>query len=149
MKSLYQPNTITEILDRISRLHNHSPNQWGKAGAAQMLVHCGAALEVATAQRFPPRIFIGYVMGGILKPFFTNEKSFKTNPFTHAGHVVANECSFNTEKSRLVTLIARFYAGGEQKCTTHPHWFFGKLTPQEWGIGMYKQVDHCLRQFGV
>jgi hypothetical protein len=46
-------------------------------------------------------------------------------------------------------LIDRFAAAGPQGCTTHPHAFFGSLTPDEWAILMYKHLDHHLRQFGA
>ena len=31
-------------------------------------------------------------------------------------------------------LIDRFAAAGPVGCTTHPHSFFGRLTPEEWAI---------------
>jgi Protein of unknown function (DUF1569) len=43
----------------------------------------------------------------------------------------------------------RFAKGGAEGCTKHPHNFFGKLTPLEWATGMYKHLDHHLRQFGA
>ena len=51
------------------------------------------------------------------------------------------------EKDRLTAIIDRFAAGGPAVCTPQPHAFFGKLTPQEWAILMYKHLDHHLRQF--
>lgn len=41
------------------------------------------------------------------------------------------------------------HTGGEKVCTTHPHPIMGSYTPAEWGKGMYKHLDHHLRQFGV
>jgi LPS sulfotransferase NodH len=49
----------------------------------------------------------------------------------------------------LGALIERFAAAGLAGCTMHPHSFFGRLTPQEWAVLMYKHLDHHLRQFGV
>ena len=45
--------------------------------------------------------------------------------------------------------IARFAEAGPAGCTTHPHSFFGRMTPNEWAVLMYKHVDHHLRQFGA
>ncbi len=53
------------------------------------------------------------------------------------------------EQHRLSALIDRFAAAGPAGCTTHPHTFFGPLTPQEWAALMYKHLDHHLRQFGA
>ncbi len=49
----------------------------------------------------------------------------------------------------LSRLIDKFAAGGAAGCTKNPHSFFGKMTPEEWAILMYKHLDHHLRQFGV
>jgi transposase InsO family protein len=53
------------------------------------------------------------------------------------------------ERDRLSGLIDKFAAGGAAGCTRNPHSFFGKMTPEEWAILMYKHLDHHLRQFGV
>ena len=53
------------------------------------------------------------------------------------------------EKKRLAALVERFSKGGRAGCTTHPHPFFGALTPDDWGVLTYKHLDHHLRQFGL
>jgi hypothetical protein len=63
--------------------------------------------------------------------------------------VVRNERDIEVERTRLSELIDRFVAGGPATCTTHPHSFFGRLTPEEWSMLMYKHLDHHLRQFGA
>lgn len=149
MKNLYQPDAITEVLDRIGHLHSESEQQWGKMSAAQMLAHCTAALEVAAGQKFPPRMFIGFILGAALKPGFINNKPFRKNGLTDPSFVINDKRSFIIERTRLISIIGQFYAGGEDKCTSHPHTFYGRLTPREWATGMYKHIDHHLRQFGV
>ena len=62
---------------------------------------------------------------------------------------VGDERDLETEKRRLARLIDRFAANGPSGCTTHPHTFFGHLTPQEWAVLSYKHLDHHLRQFGA
>jgi len=56
---------------------------------------------------------------------------------------------FEKEKQRAKELITLFYNNGREKCSQHPHSFFGKLTPDEWGILQWKHFDHHLRQFGA
>jgi Protein of unknown function (DUF1569) len=53
------------------------------------------------------------------------------------------------ERERLRGLVDRFCQAGAPGCTSHPHSFFGHLTPEEWAILTYKHLDHHLRQFGV
>jgi hypothetical protein len=62
---------------------------------------------------------------------------------------VQDECDLAAERERIYALIDRFAKGGPQSCTTHPHVFFGRLTPNEWAALMYKHLDHHLRQFGA
>jgi hypothetical protein len=63
--------------------------------------------------------------------------------------VVADKRDLAAEQKRLCGLIDQFCAAGPAGCTTHPHSFFGPLTPEEWAALMYKHLDHHLRQFGV
>ena len=54
--------------------------------------------------------------------------------------VVADERDLDAERDRLRGLMDRFIASGTTACTSHPHAFFGKLTPDEWAVLMYKHV---------
>jgi Protein of unknown function (DUF1569) len=68
---------------------------------------------------------------------------------TAAEMVVTGEPDFEASRARLVELIEAFVAGGPERCTDWPHMFFGRLTGEEWGVLVYKHLDHHLRQFGV
>ncbi|WP_080055388.1 DUF1569 domain-containing protein [Spirosoma aerolatum] len=149
MRSLYETNSVAEILSRIDRLRPDSQRQWGKMDVAQMLAHCSVGMETATGQKKLPRLFIGRILAPFVKTSFYNEKPFNRNGPTHKDFVVADQRVFEAEKEKLVQLVKQFSAGGPAACTTHPHSFFGELTPEQWSIGMYKHLDHHLRQFGV
>ena len=148
MKNLFQAETITELNERLDKLSPASQRQWGKMNVSQMLAHCSAAVEVAVGDRNPPQLFLGKILGPLLKSILTNDKPFKKNSPTDKSFVITDDRDFDKEKARLKQLIKRFHEGGEEKCTTHPHSFFGKLSPGEWSRGMYKHLDHHLRQFG-
>jgi transposase InsO family protein len=62
---------------------------------------------------------------------------------------VTDERDFSKERERLSKLLHKFAEGGPAGCTTNPHSFLGKMTPEEWAILAYKHIDHHLRQFGV
>lgn len=149
MKNLFEPDVLEEIKQRINKLTPDTQRQWGKMEVAQMMAHCTAALEVAAGRKFPPRIFIGRILAPFIKHFFTNEKPFKKNSPTDKSFIVIDQRNFEKEKATLLQLVTEFSQGGEAKATRHPHSFFGELTPREWAIGMYKHLDHHLRQFGV
>jgi Protein of unknown function (DUF1569) len=147
MKNLFEQDASTEILQRIDKFQASAQRQWGKMEVAQMLAHCTAALQVAAGQKSPPRMFIGKILGPIFKSKFYDDSVLSKNGPTDKSFIVADKRDFEKEKVLLKNLIQQFADGGIDKCTTHPHSFFGKLTAEQWGIGMYKHIDHHLRQF--
>jgi hypothetical protein len=149
MKNLFQPDAVNEVISRIDELQPTTPHQWGKMDVAQMMAHCSATLDVASGRVVLPRMFIGRILGPLARSGFTNEKPFSRNGPTDKNFVIANPRDFATEQSQLKDRVRRFHEGGEAHCTKHPHSFFGRLTPQQWATGMYKHLDHHLRQFGV
>ena len=150
MKNLFEETTVNEVQERVARLSANSSRQWGKMNAAQMLAHCALSMEWAVGDRMPPRMFLGRIIGGIVKPMvLKDDASMKRNSPTSKDLVVQDERDLGRERERLCGLIDRFGAAGPKGCTTHPHSFFGRMKPDEWAILMYKHLDHHLRQFGV
>ncbi len=152
MKNLFDTTALNEILQRIDNIRAGSQRQWGKMDVAQMLAHCVATMEMATGLKTPPRTFLGRILGPLFKSTYIGEKPFSHNSPTDKSFIVTDArdfaCRTTGEKDRLLQLVKQFGEGGEAKCTRHPHAFFGKLTPHEWGNAMYKHLDHHLRQFG-
>jgi len=149
MKTLYEKDTADELIGRIDCLQAISERQWGKMDVAQMMAHCSAALDMASGKVLLPRMFIGRLLGSFVKPIYSNEKAFSKSSPTDPKLVVSDQRDFQKEKDQLKVKVREFQEGGEEKCTRHPHPFFGSLTPYEWGRGMYKHLDHHLRQFGA
>ena len=149
MKNLFQPNAVNEVISRIDKLQPMTQHQWGKMDVAQMMAHCSATLDVASGRLVLHRLFIGRILGPFVRPTFTNDKAFSKNGPTDKKFVIADKRDFAREQEQLKVRVRQFHEGGEARCTKHPHSFFGPLTPQEWATGMYKHLDHHLRQFGV
>ena len=149
MKNLFEQDTVEEVISRIDNLQAASVRQWGKMDVAQMMAHCSGALDMASGKLILPRLFIGRLIGPLVKPIYTNEKPFSRSSPTDPKLVVSDQRDFQREKERLKLCLREFHEGGEAKCTRHPHPFFGHLTPQAWSRGMYKHMDHHLRQFGA
>ena len=149
MKTLYQDSSYNEITERLDKLNLSAKREWGKMTVSQMMAHCCAPLEVAMGRKSPPRLFIGRLLGGLMKGAYVGEKQFSKNSPTDKSFLVIDERNFEQEKATLEKLLKEFHDGGPEKSTTHPHSFFGKLTAEEWGISMYKHMDHHLRQFGA
>ena len=149
MKTLFEQEGLQDVLSRIDSLHPAAARQWGKMDVAQMMAHCSATMDMASGRLNLPRIFIGRILGPLVKPVYTNEKPFRKNGPTDKKLVVADQRDFLREQEQLKLKVRQFHEGGEAKCTRHPHPFFGELTPQAWSRGSYKHLDHHLRQFGV
>ena|SRR5215472_7702748 len=149
MKNLFERETVDEIVSRIDNLQPTSQRHWGKMDVAQMLAHCSAGIDMASGRLNLPRAFLGRVLGRLVKPLYTNEKPFSRNSPTAKELVFSSPCDFLREQEQLRVKVRQFHEGGEARCTRHPHPFFGALTPEEWGRGTYKHLDHHLRQFGV
>jgi len=149
MHSLFNRTDAQSILDRLDRLTPDTPGLWGKMTVSQMLAHCSKAMEIATGRKYYPRLFIGRILGPFVKKHYLSEKPFSKGSPTDKHFIIKGEPDFATEKQRLHDLVCAFTDGGTDNCTPHPHSFFGKMAPEEWSIGMYKHLDHHLRQFGV
>jgi Protein of unknown function (DUF1569) len=150
MKNLFEAARVEEVKERVAQLRPDSKRRWGTMNPAQVLDHCSRGFEMAAGQIRPPRAMIGRILGPIIKPLaLKNDDPMRKNSPTAKELLVQEERDFDAERERLRGLVDRFAATGPTGCTTHPHMFFGRLTPEEWAILMYKHMDHHLRQFGV
>jgi Protein of unknown function (DUF1569) len=150
MNNLFEAVRVKEVKERMEQLRPESERLWGKMKPAQALAHCVRGMELAVGDRMPSRMFLGRIIGRIVKPMaLGNDEPMRRNSPTVKDLVVQDERDLGIERERLCGLIDRFAAAGPAGCTTHPHSFFGRLTPDEWATLMYKHLDHHLRQFGV
>jgi len=150
MESLFETTKVQEVKERIARLGPGSDRHWGTMTAAQALAHCSRSMEWAVGDSRPPRMFIESIIGRMIKgKVLRDGEPMRRNSPTAKSLIVQDDRDLETEQKRLCSMIDRFAAGGPKGCTTHPHTFFGPLTPEEWAILMYKHLDHHLRQFGA
>ena len=150
MKNLFEAAMVEEVQGRLAQMRPESARLWGKMTPAQAVAHCSAGMEWAVGDTTPPRLLLGRIVGGVIKPkVLGDDAPMRRNSPTVKGLVVNDDRDLGKERERLRGLIDRFVVGGPGGCTVHPHSFFGRLTPQEWATLMYKHLDHHLRQFGV
>ncbi len=149
MKNIFNQMHTEEVLKRIDKLSPNSQPRWGKMDVAQMLAHCSSFQDIAMGNSFPPRSWLGIIVGRFAKQIVYNEKTLPHNMSTIPTILIADDREFDTEKEKLKQKIITFQNSGPEKCTTHPHPFFGKLTSEQWGKGIYKHLDHHLKQFEV
>ncbi len=149
MNNLFDQSGVSEIVTRIEKLTPGTSPQWGKMNVAQMMAHCNISMETAMGAKIIKRVFIGRILGPMLRPGVLSEKPFGKNSPTDKSYIFPDNLIFEEEKVKTINSIRKFYEGGPAQCTTYPHPFFGKFTPDEWALFQWKHLDHHLRQFGV
>lgn len=149
MKNLFDGGTYNEIIERINKLTPQSQRQWGKMNVAQMLAHCKEAFKVPLSDKKMPRMFLGLLIGWMIKAKLYNDSPWKRNLPTAPNFIIKDERDFEKEKKELTSLINQFYTGGPGNVGRFPHPMFGSFTTEQWGKSMYKHLDHHFQQFGV
>ena len=149
MKNLFDKTTYDEVIQRMNALTPQTERKWGKMNVSQMLAHCKEAFKVPLSDKKMPRMFIGRLIGWMVKPKLYNESPWKKGLPTAPNFIIKDERDFETEKQGLTELINKFYSGGVENVGKFPHPMFGSFTSEQWGMSMYKHLDHHLQQFGV
>src|SRR5437899_2664955 len=142
MHSLFDSADRQSILGRLAQLQPGAERQWGKMTAAQMMAHCSVALEVATGDRPRKQKLIGKIFGPFVRSSLLGEKPFGRNSPTDPAFIITEEKDFEAEKRRLAGIVDRFCDLGPEKASVQMHSFLGTLNGEEWGIMMYKHLDH-------
>lgn len=149
MQSLFNASDRDAILGRIDALGPNAVRGWGKMNPAQALCHCATAIEFCTGDRPVKQTLLGKAVAWMVRgSLLRSEKPMGKNAPTDRALVVSDERDFAAEQARLRMLIEKFAERGTAAAGAATHPFFGKLTGDEWGILMFKHIDHHLRQFG-
>jgi hypothetical protein len=153
MKNLFDPDLAEELKQRILRMQPDSTRQWGRMSPTQALAHCTSGLQMAMGTINPKRApFPARLLGPLIKPFvFGNDKPIRRNSPSAPELFPPDSTTrdFEHERAQLIATIDTFVTQNSSCCSRHAHPFFGRLTPQQWAILMYKHLDHHLRQFDV
>ena len=149
VKSLFDKTVYDELMERINNLSTDSPRQWGRMSAAQMLAHCKAAFKVPLSEQPVPRMFLGRLLGWMVKSKLYGPKPYARNLPTSPDFIIKDQRDFDDEKGGLVNMVTAFHQKGPDRVGNYPHPFFGTFSKEQWGKSMWKHLDHHLRQFGV
>src|SRR3954463_8906345 len=98
MKNLFEPETLKEIRDRVGRVRADSTPQWGKMNVAQAMAHLANAMENATGDARPARMFLGRIFGRVVKRLAIGDESpLKRNTPTAPGLRIPDQRDFERE----------------------------------------------------
>lgn len=148
VKSLFDQVAYEKIIERLNQLNAHSPRQWGKMTAAQMLTHCKEAYKVPLTSKKLKRHPLSFI-GWMFRSQLYNDKPYRQNLPTAPNFIVKDERDFEKEKTEMLSIVKAFHEKGAAGIGDKVHPMFGKLTADQWGKSMWKHLDHHLRQFGV
>lgn len=149
MKSIFTPETRTEIINRIDRLSKESKPAWGQMKVAQMVRHCALCEDYYFGHIKVRRSLLGRLVGQkAIKGILNDEHStFRKNAPTSAQFKVTETIqNLEIEKAEWISLIERYETFSKNNFV---HWFFGNMTKEQLGQFVYKHCDHHLKQFGV
>jgi hypothetical protein len=79
MKNLFEKAVVEEILNRLNNLSPQTPGKWGKMNVAQMLAHSKEAFKVPLMDKSPPRMFLGILLGWMMKKKLYDDTPWKKN----------------------------------------------------------------------
>lgn len=147
--TLFDDDAVQAIIRRLRSLTPKSSRIWGKMTVAQMLAHLSVGLEMAVGDIRLKQGLFGKIFARFARESAFGDKPIARNLPTGPEFIIKDDRDLDVELRRLLTLIDRFATGGPEKCTTAPHAFFGRLTPEEWSRLQWKHIDHHLRQFGA
>ena len=147
MKTFFDPQVRIELMDRLLALEPGSAARWGTMDAARMLAHCTEAMKMPTGELQVKR-GLPALIGWMFKRLAYDDRRFRRGAPTAREITITDPRDFEQEKAHFIVGFLKA-AQGPAQITQPIHPFFGKLTNDQWGVLLYKHLDHHFRQFGV
>ena len=82
MQTLFDRTLADQLQARTAGLAGNPPALWGTMTAAQAAAHCADALAIASGDRHSPRVFLGHLLGWVIKPMAVGIDSPNTSTIT-------------------------------------------------------------------
>lgn len=149
MKNLFEKAVYEEIIGRMNKLTAESQRLWGTMDVAQMLAHCNQAFKVPLSEKSPPKMYPFALIGWMMKSKLYNDSPWSKGLPTAPSFRIADQRDFNKEKDQLTAMASRFHQSNPASIEKIIHPVFGKFSGEQWGMAMYKHLNHHLTQFGV
>ncbi|MCO5230412.1 MAG: DUF1569 domain-containing protein [Chitinophagales bacterium] len=149
MKTIWNNQEQTELKSRLESLKENSSRQWGKMNAAQMLKHIDTAYKNAIDEIKVSSNPLSYIVSlSPIKKLLIFGMPFMKNLPTAKEYIPKSNEDFQKNKTDFLNTFQKITQTSVPKdFVSHP--IFGKLSYEEWGVLLYKHLDHHLRQFGV
>ncbi|MFN8348589.1 MAG: DUF1569 domain-containing protein [Spirosomataceae bacterium] len=147
-KSLFEPQAIADLENRLDKLTAATSPQWGKMNAPQMLNHCSSQIEIILGDKTLKSNFLFRLLGKWIKRNILAGKPTKKNSPTAKELLPVNVMDFEKEKAKIMQLMHRVKEA-ESSLEGKDHPFFGKMTAEEYGKVTWNHLDYHFGQFGI
>jgi hypothetical protein len=147
MKSIFNPQCHLELHNRVQQLKTSNTPRWGKMTPLQMVAHLCDSLRMASGELevAPKKVPLRYSpLKQIVLYWLPMPKGLPTAPELVARKPGDWSLEIAELRDQLNGLVQR---GAEALAPAHPA--FGRLSAKQWGVLIYRHMDHHLRQFGV
>lgn len=146
--SLFAPQAIADLEQRLSHLQADTRPQWGKMNATEMLNHCAAQMEIALGEKPMKTNFLMRLVAKFVKSSILSGRTMPKNSRTAQELLPVNVGSFDDERDKLVALMRRMKER-ESVLQDKKHPFFGKMSADEYGKITWSHLDYHFGQFGL
>jgi hypothetical protein len=147
MKSVFHQADRLALSHRLDAVTSASTARWGRMDSGQMLAHLSESLRMALGElAVQPR-------SGPLRLLPVRHAIIHWLPWpkgapTAPELLVRRAEDFDAERAALRHLLERVGTlEGARDWPEHPA--FGRMSSRDWGVLVYRHVDHHLHQFGA
>ena len=146
-KTLADETSRQRIVERVRALSPDSVRRWGTMSPHEMVCHLTDSYAAVIGERAitPMRMWIPQPVVKWLMLHAPWPKGAPTRPEVDAHAAGTRPLEFDSDRQRLLDVIARFCSASDEVRTQHP--VAGTLNRADWLRWGYLHADHHLRQF--
>ena len=145
--SIFDPAARAALLARVDGLDATAPARWGKFTAPRMLSHLISAVRMALGEE-PCKDRPSFLSNRLVRYLVIHVLPFPRGAPTAREMLARAPESWAADVAAVKGLIERAAANGPGG-TWARHPAFGDLSGHDWGVLIYKHVQHHLTQFGA
>ncbi len=147
MPTIWETNARADLVRRYDKLNNQSRPQWGKFTVGRMVKHCADAIRMATGDlAVKPKN--GPFRNWLVRKLIIYVAPWPKGAPTAPELLPAGDPGLDVSRRELRAALDRLVAIGPDGPLAE-HAAFGKLNGKDWGVLVYRHLDHHLTQFGV
>lgn len=145
-RSLYTAADRQALLARLDQLRPEARPLWGAMTAPKMVAHLTEAFRMPHGELQMRPWFVPF--RGLVRRLVLYVLPFPKSAPTAPELLARAPVSWPEDLARLRSLIADG-TPPDPAVRIGEHPIFGALSPDDWGVLLYKHTDHHLRQFGL